>query len=255
MKCFHRRVRAFSLVLVSIVALSCGVQRKTAGTSAGTAVETYFTIDEMPDLVKCLPSPPSWGSQEFLYDSLRYYWGKRMRLDERRAKVAEADAVWTLEALFGSFSDQFGMVISKETTPKIWDFLERSISTIDLIRIRPKAHFARKRPFEYFNDHILTAWEEDELRGEGSYPSGHTIRGWSAALLLAQINPAAANELFARGWDYGESRVIVGAHWQSDVDASRVAASIGFDKLQTSKEFRRRLEKAKSEYRRLSKTK
>ena len=167
MNCFHRRVRAFSLVLVSIVALSCGVQRKTAGTSAGTAVETYFTIDEMPDLVKCLPSPPSWGSQEFLYDSLRYYWGKRMRLDERRAKVAEADAVWTLEALFGSFSDQFGMVISKETTPKIWDFLERSISTIDLIRIRPKAHFARKRPFEYFNDHILTAWEEDELRGEG----------------------------------------------------------------------------------------
>jgi len=47
---------------------------------------------------------------------------------------------------------------------------------------------------------------------------------------------------------YGESRVIVGAHWQSDVDASRVAASIGYAALHGSAEFREQMAKAQAEY-------
>ena len=90
--------------------------------------------------------------------------------------------------------------------------------------------------------------EEAELAGEGSYPSGHTMRGWTAALLLAEINPAAADTIFARGWMYGESRVIVGAHWQSDVEASRVAASIGYCALHASPEFREQMAKAQTEF-------
>lgn len=239
------------LVLSFALSQSCSVGRGVVA-SEGQKVPTYFTIDQMPDLVKCLPAPPAWKSQEFQYDSIRYFWGKALRADSARAAVANSDAVWSLESLFASFKNQFGLTVSKETTPEIWKLLETSISTIDLIRIRPKAHFLRKRPFEYFNDHILTTWEEDELRGEGSYPSGHTIRGWSAALLLAEINPEAANEIFARGWEYGESRVIVGAHWQSDVDASRAAASIAYDKLQTSPVFRKQMARAVKEFKRLS---
>ena len=247
-----RRFFGLSLLILSFtLPQACSVRRGVAA-SDGQKVPTYFAIDQMPDLVKCLPAPPAWKSQEFQYDSIRYFWGKALRTDSARAAVANSDAVWTLEALFGSFKDQFGLTVSKETTPEIWKLLETSISTIDLIRIRPKAHFLRKRPFEYFDDHILTTWEEDELRGEGSYPSGHTIRGWSAALLLAEINPAAANEIFARGWEYGESRVIVGAHWQSDVDASRAAASIAYDKLQTSPAFRKQMARAVKEFKRLS---
>jgi acid phosphatase (class A) len=90
--------------------------------------------------------------------------------------------------------------------------------------------------------------EEDALSGEGSYPSGHTMRGWTAALLLAQINPAAADALYARAWQYGVSRVIAGAHWQSDVDVTRVAASIGYSRLQTSPAFRAQMERAKAEF-------
>ena len=74
------------------------------------------------------------------------------------------------------------------------------------------------------------------------------MRGWTAALLLAEINPSAANDIFARGWMYCESRVIVGAHWQSDVDASRVAASIGYSVLHTSPEFREQMDKARYEF-------
>ena len=66
--------------------------------------------------------------------------------------------------------------------------------------------------------------------------------------MLAEVNPAAADTIFARGWMYGESRVIVGAHWQSDVDASRVAASIAYCALHASPEFREQMAKAQAEF-------
>ena len=216
--------------------------------SAAQAQETYFTIDDMPDLVKCLPAPPDTTSLDFAHDVMRYMWGKTMRSDICRAAVAERDAIWNLDTLAAIFSVPFGKKIDKDETPEIYKAFVRGVSTIELIRIRPKAHFMRKRPFDRFQEHMYTTREEDELRGEGSYPSGHTIRGWAAALILAEINPAAANDLYARGWEYGESRVIVGAHWQSDVDASRPAASIGYSLLQTSPAYREQMDKARMEF-------
>jgi membrane-associated phospholipid phosphatase len=59
----------------------------------------------------------------------------------------------------------------------------------------------------------------------------------------------AQTEIFSRGWDYCNSRVIVGAHWQSDVDASRAAASIGYCALQGSPDFIAQMKKAQAEYR------
>jgi len=141
----------------------------------------------------------------------------------------------------------FGLHMSPESTPEIWKLMVTSLSTTDPMRVAPKAFYHRQRPFERFQDKMLTD-EEAELAGEGSYPSGHTMRGWTAALLLAEINPAAADTIFARGWMYCESRVIVGAHWQSDVDASRVAASIAYSALHSSPEFREQMAKAQAEY-------
>ncbi len=227
--------------IIAIILLSCllGIAK---------AQDTYFTIDDMPDLVKCLPAPPDTVSIGFTYDVMQYMWGKTMRADARRAAIAERDAIWDLDTLAAIFSVPFGLKIDKEDTPEIYNAFVRGIKTIELIRIRPKAHFLRKRPFDRFQEHMYTTWEEDDLRGEGSYPSGHAIRGWSAALILAEINPAAADRLFARGWDYGESRVIVGAHWQSDVDASRPAASIGYSLLQTSPEYKAQMDRARREF-------
>ncbi|MBQ3961020.1 MAG: phosphatase PAP2 family protein, partial [Muribaculaceae bacterium] len=98
-----------------------------------------------------------------------------------------------------------------------------------------------------YND-AMPSHEEASLQGEGSYPSGHSLRGWGISLLLAQIAPERAEQIFTRGWDYCNSRVIVGAHWQSDVDNSRTAASIGFCALQGSEEFIAQMKKAQIEY-------
>ena len=212
-------------------------------------VKLYFSTEELPDLIKCLPPPPDFNSPEFSYDVLRYQWGKTQRLDSVRAAIARRDAVWSYDALLAEFNVPFGMTISRTETPEIWRLMVNSLATTDQMRVAPKAYYHRLRPFEMYEEHLLSTETEAELSGEGSYPSGHTMRGWLAALLLAEINPARADTLFARGWMYSESRVIEGAHWQSDIDATRVGASIGYAALHTSPDFLAQLEKAKNEFR------
>ena len=228
-----------------VIALSLVMAALTV--NAQNEVTPYFTVDQLPDLIKCLPAPPAFDSPEFANDMMRFAWGKQQRLDSARAEIAKLDAVWSYEALLAEFNVPFGLEMSPENTPEIWKLMVTSLTTTDAMRVAPKAYYHRQRPFERFQDKMLTD-EEAELSGEGSYPSGHTMRGWTAALLLAEINPAAADTIFARGWMYCESRVIVGAHWQSDVDASRVAASIGFSVLHSSAEFREQMARARREF-------
>ena len=228
-----------------VIALSLVMAALTV--NAQNEVTPYFTVDQLPDLIKCLPAPPAFDSPEFANDMMRFAWGKQQRLDSARAEIAKLDAVWSYEALLAEFNVPFGLEMSPENTPEIWKLMVTSLTTTDAMRVAPKAYYHRQRPFERFQDKMLTD-EEAELSGEGSYPSGHTMRGWTAALLLAEINPAAADTIFARGWMYCESRVIVGAHWQSDEDASRVAASIGFSVLHSSAEFREQMARARREF-------
>lgn len=214
--------------------------------------EVYFTTEQLPDLIKCLPAPPAKGSAAFKYDVKRYKWGKKQRRDPERAAMARRDAVWSYEALLTELSVPFGMPITETGTPEIWKLLVNSLATTDQMRVAPKAYYHRTRPFVYFKEKAFLE-DDAQFSGEGSYPSGHTMRSWTAALILAEVNPDSAEAVFARAWECGESRVISGAHWQSDVDVTRLAASIGYSCLQTSEAFRAQMALAQAEFRRLSK--
>ena len=241
-------MKRLQLLLLAAL-LFCG----SLGTQAqNDDVTLYFSADEMPDLIKCLPAPPDTLGTDFVNDIMRYMWGKAQRNDSVRAAIVFQDAVWNYDSLFALFNVPFGLEISKEGTPEIYKLLVNSLSTIDATRIKPKAFYHRKRPFERFHEHMLTRYEEAELSGEGSYPSGHSQRGYATALLLSEINPDNADTIMARGYLYGESRVIAGAHWQSDVDASRLCGAIGLSRLHTNHAFLEQLEKAQNEFQRLT---
>lgn len=230
-------------------ALLCGV---LFAASAQNPIVPYIPESGLPDVVKCIPPPPEDPSPEFDRDVLRYVWGKQQRADSLRLAMAVRDAIWDLDTTIAILSEPFGMAISPEDTPRIYEVLTRGVTTIENIRFRPKAHYFRKRPFAYFAEPSIFPQDDDWLALEGSYPSGHTIRAWACALLMAEINPAAAEEIYARAWQSGESRVISGCHWQSDVDASRPVASIGYACLQTSAQFREQMALAQEEFRRMS---
>lgn len=86
------------------------------------------------------------------------------------------------------------------------------------------------------------------MSNTGSYPSGHASFGWAAALVLAEINPDRETEILRRGYDFGQSRVVCGAHWQSDVDSGRLMGAAVVAALHNNKEFLHVLEKAKYEF-------
>jgi len=223
-----------------------------AMTAWAQKMPVYLTTELLPDLIKCLPAPPAFDSPEFAYDMMRYAWGKQQRTDKGRAAMAKGDAIWNpIDSLFHQFAVPFGLEVSKEGTPEIYKLLTTAIYTTDQMRVAPKAYYHRQRPFERLDDAMLTG-EEDDLRGEGSYPSGHTMRGQMCALLMSQIAPERTDTLFYRAYLYGQSRVIAGAHWQSDVDASRVGASIGFCALQNCPEFIEQMKKAQKEYKKMA---
>ena len=210
--------------------------------------EVYIEAEQLPHLLYIMPGPPAFDSPEFASDEVRYNWGKEQRQDSVRLAIAIADAEWNdLELVLSRWQEAFGMPISEAATPHIYALLVNSITTVDPMRVEPKAFYHRQRPFERYDD-AMPSHEEPFLRGEGSYPSGHSLRGWLIGLVLAQVAPERAEAILARSWDYCNSRVIVGAHWQSDVDHSRTAASVGYGALQGSERFRAHVLEARREY-------
>jgi acid phosphatase (class A) len=212
----------------------------------------YFEIDDMPNAVVWLPAPPDTTSTKFVYDITQYMWGKTQRLDQDRAQQAIDNAVEDISDMLVQFSVPFGMELSKEKTPAIYHVLYRGVLTARLAATKPKTEYQRMRPYSRFNEHTLLPEGEERLRLNGSYPSGHTVRGWAMALLLCEINPAAQDSILTLGFEWGQSRVIAGYHWQSDVDASRLVASAAYARLHTNNEFLADMAAARAEYAALS---
>ena len=211
----------------------------------------YFAADELPDATVWLPAPPDSLSTKFVYDITQYMWGKAQREDSQRAQQAIDNVVVDAAEMAKQFSVPFGMEISKEKTPAIFHVLYRGMFTSRLSARKPKLAYQRTRPYVLFQEPTLIPEEEEDLRNNGSYPSGHTIRAWAMALLLCEINPDAQDAILKLGYEWGQSRVIAGYHWQSDVDASRLLGSAVFARLHTNPQFLADMAAAKKEFARL----
>ncbi|MBR5412985.1 MAG: phosphatase PAP2 family protein [Fibrobacter sp.] len=215
-------------------------------------VKLYMSAEDLPNALKFYPAPPDTGSAAFAYDVAQYKWGKSMRADSARAALAIAQATVDVAEMMSMFSDAFGMEISEKKTPAIFYVVKRGVLTMRLAGRAPKKHYMRQRPFMYFNEPTLMPQFEEEHRTNGSYPSGHTVRGWAMALLLAEINPAAQDEILKYGYEWGQSRVIAGYHWQSDIEASKAIIAGCFARLHADEAFLVDMKKARAEFKRLS---
>jgi hypothetical protein len=63
-----------------------------------------------------------------------------------------------------------------------------------------------------------------DLINSPSYPSGHTTYGYTGALMLAILVPERYQQMIARGAEYGNNRIIMGAHYAMDVIGGRTLA-------------------------------
>ena len=220
---------------------------------AATAQRPLLDSLQMPNAVHFLPPPPDTASAAFQYDRAQYRWGKEQRKDPVRLAIAVGDAIWSIENICKIYSGVLGIDISRENTPAIYRMLTLGLLTTDQAGKLPKNHYMRTRPYVFFNEPTIYPSDEKWLRTNGSYPSGHTILGWSAALLLTEVAPDKADTILARGYMYGQSRVIAGYHWQSDVDAARLVASAAVARLHADKRFTKLMKNARKDYKKMRK--
>jgi len=209
--------------------------------------DNYLTIDTAADSLALLPEPPQPGSAEFEADVAAHKAALALR-NTPRWEQAITDADVSPQNIGKKFLDALGIELSPQLTPITYNMIYRLGPTMGAAASdKAKKHYQRIRPFVYFNEGTCLPQDEPFLRGNGSYPSGHTAYGWGAALILAEISPERQDAILKRGYDYGQSRVVCGAHWQSDVHAGRIVAAAAVAKLHTLPEFRRQLEAAKRE--------
>jgi hypothetical protein len=70
-----------------------------------------------------------------------------------------------------------------------------------------------------------------DLTNSPSFPSGHTTYGYTESVLLALLVPERYQQAITRGAEYGNDRVILGAHYVMDVIGGRTVALHGIAQL------------------------
>lgn len=206
----------------------------------------YLKQSDLPNSLMLLGAPPERDSAALARDEEARKATIPLR-NTARWKLAYTDADLAFPQAADNFSCAMGVKIDSQQTPRLYAMTQKMLSDFGLSTYGVKNKYNRVRPFVVHNEATCRADQEPILRTDGSYPSGHTAAGWGWALVFAQINPERSNALLKRGIEFGQSRVVCNAHWQSDVDAGRIMGAATVARLQTNPAFLADLKAAKAE--------
>lgn len=229
----------------TILIIAAGFAMQTQG-QAIVDRPSFLTQSQEPDAYRYLPAPPDTSSIAWLADFNRYQWGISQRGTDR-GKEAAFDAYWQPDSILKGFEPVLGYYLSSKDYPETYKLVSYACWDIEKSILEAKRRYKRKRPYVQFNAHPSDPTQEKELRNTGSYPSAHSGRGWGTALLLTELFPDRADALLKHAYSYGESRVITGYHYESDVAAARLAASAVIARLHAAPAFQQQLALAKKE--------
>ena len=183
---------------------------------------------------------PADLSVEQLLDE-QIFSSTRSLLSTPRGRSAAEDDVYDPDKVLLRFQPALGQTsLDISQTSKLADIvgkLEQDASNlVDPVKLKVCAG-GRGRPFvahpgtaTCLTPIDLAGHPDDDLvkyklAESGSYPSTHSMIGMLTGMVLVELVPNRSSELLARGVEFGESRVVCGFHYQSDVDAGRLAAA------------------------------
>ena len=209
-------------------------------------VQGYMSMEEQLDSKLWEPPAPTEDSPRQALDDAISANTEALRGTDRW-ELAARDADLSFPAAPEAFSCTLGIRITKEDTPWLYMLLRRTLTDIGLSPYSAKNFYNRERPFMVKGDGTCTPADEEGMRSDGSYPSGHTAIGWGWALILTELQPDLTDALIARGRAFGESRNVCNAHWYSDVVAGRSAGAAAVAKLHSKAEFLEAMDEARTD--------
>jgi acid phosphatase (class A) len=222
-----------SCVLLSFLGLAC------SGAVLARDKSPFITAKEI-DLSILLAPPPAndspKGGKE-LAEVLKWQVTRTPEMVER-ARADTEENVWR-------FADVMGPKFTAAQLPTTARFFQRLVDTEDAVVDPSKKVWKRPRP-QMYSELVKPAVK---LSTSGSYPSGHATDGTLMAIMLSNMVPEKRIEIWARGIEYGNNRVIGGIHFPSDVEAGRITGSIIAGRLLAQDDFVTSFNAAKSELR------
>jgi acid phosphatase (class A) len=178
---------------------------------------TYYIEPSQVDLEHLLAPPPALGSQAETADLAAVVAAENNRT-ATQAVAAEEDS----DRSVFRFADVMGPGFTPEKLPFATKFFKRVYADEDNCVQKAKIYFARPRP--YIVDSNLSPMVFP--KPTPSYPSGHTAFAYVMAILLANMVPEKAVPIFDRAASFGYNRVVMGAHFPTDVEGGRIAGTV-----------------------------
>jgi len=228
----------FKLKSLAIAAAALAI----AGAAAAQTAPSRPVVNAPPqiDAPALIGSAPTPDSVRAAADRL----SMRAQVTAVRLARANADSPWTpwvaMQPVFGdSFTEQ-----RLPRTARVFADVLRALSPAI-----GAAKNANSRPRPLITDPSVLRCDalDPAVATQSSYPSGHGAGGWAWALVLAELVPARGDAILQRGRDYGDSRVMCGYHYPSDIEAGRAIASGVIARMHADATFRRDLDAARAE--------
>ncbi|MEB4800096.1 hypothetical protein ABLT93_03885 [Acinetobacter soli] len=186
-------------------------------------------------------SPPTQSSNIFLQDKKQYE--SLLSIDSLRWNLAISDSNIDTEYLLKRFSKDVNPMLENNKVKGLLDYItafEQPVAN------GIKTQYMRKRPFQYYQVSTCTPSDEPMLEKNGSYPSGHSLRGYLVAAALSDLDTQHQIQLQKIGQDYALSRMVCRAHWESDTYAAEKISLIVMNVLKDSPDYLNKIKEAKS---------
>lgn len=190
----------------------------------------------LPDGRTVLPPPPAAGSLAQEADRQAFENTRALR-GSQRWQLAHDDADLTPQHIIRDFSCAAGFALIPDRLPALLRLLNSLAEPLEQRVTEEKNFWHRTRPFVGTTQEICTPDARAKLTDSFAYPSGHTTWGWMTASILASALPDRASQIMQRGRVFGESRIVCGVHWKSDVQAGYINGSTMFATLQAQPWF------------------
>jgi acid phosphatase (class A) len=208
------------LAVAASLALSTGAlaaEPAPTGAPPKIAKTLHVLTPEQVDPSRLLPPPSKDGSEQQKADLAEVQRVYKSRGPERHAQAEWDDKHESVELFFTTLGPKFDLAKLPKTA-KLLAVVDNEQSVVANIA---KRYFLRNRPWAI--DPSLVACDyKPGAAPLTSYPSGHATLSYSEGYILAALMPEKAQPILARASEYAYSRVVCGAHYGSDIEASHV---------------------------------
>ncbi|WP_075595735.1 acid phosphatase [Novacetimonas hansenii] len=199
----------------------------------------------LPDGRVFLPPPPAAETAGSAADA-SIFADTRVQEGSGRWKLAQRDARHGVGHMLSAFSCAAGFTLSPAHLPRLEALLTRMEARVEPVIALEKAQWNRPRPYSAMELPLCVA-ERGEVAHTPSYPSDYATLGWMTGAVLSDLLPTRTAQIMRRARIYGESRVICGVHWHSDVTAGWMNGAVLYTVMRQEADFAQGLDAARTE--------